>query len=284
MQPAASKRTDISPQRRLPAHSGAVSGQRPRVRAVPAELGEDFQEPDFELVSRAERAALLAPDPDELAKARRVLADRERAITALGLRNFSLQSQLAEVLETLHAREADLEELQKFLLPSAPLTEESEGTEALGSSRARSAPEASAPLESNTGGTSAPLSPQMESIRLQLSASVPAPKAIAGPQSFELEFTGATRFFAGLEQDLSQGGVFVATYRELAIGTRLELEFQLTDGSAIRARGVVCWLRSQANAGSERPGAGVAFIDLSQEALSTIVRFCQAEPPLYMEL
>jgi len=99
----------------------------------------------------------------------------------------------------------------------------------------------------------------------------------------ELEFTEDTHFYAGITQDLSQGGVFVATYRVLPVGTHLWLSFDLPDGTHVHTRGEVRWIREQQE-GSLRPGMGVAFCDLPELALGAIQRFCRGREPLYIEL
>jgi len=99
----------------------------------------------------------------------------------------------------------------------------------------------------------------------------------------ELEFTEDTHFYAGLTQDISQGGVFIATYRLLPVGSRLDLSFDLPDGTEIRTRGEVKWLREGACSG-ERPGMGVAFSELSEDAIIAIHRFCSERPLLYMDI
>jgi uncharacterized protein (TIGR02266 family) len=78
--------------------------------------------------------------------------------------------------------------------------------------------------------------------------------------------------------------VFVATYHVFPVGSRLELNFQLPDGTEVRARGVVRWVRAKAEPGEERPGMGVAFSELSEAALTAIARYCLERAPLYMEL
>lgn len=98
----------------------------------------------------------------------------------------------------------------------------------------------------------------------------------------EVEFTEDVQFFAGLTQDISEGGVFIATYRVLKIGTRLTLSFQMPDGCAVTARGEVRWVRDTRQA-EVRTGMGVAFTEINQEALDSIVRFCREVPPLYVE-
>jgi uncharacterized protein (TIGR02266 family) len=98
----------------------------------------------------------------------------------------------------------------------------------------------------------------------------------------EIEFKEDTQFFAGLTQDISEGGVFIATYRIQAIGTPLTLAFALPDGTRVTARGEVRWVRDTTLV-EGRPGMGVAFTELPPEALAAIARFCRQNAPLYVE-
>jgi uncharacterized protein (TIGR02266 family) len=97
-----------------------------------------------------------------------------------------------------------------------------------------------------------------------------------------VEFVQDTHFVAGLSQDLSGGGVFVATYRQVALGTKVHLGFELPNGQLVEARGVVRWRREQDD-GVGRPGLGIAFTEVSDSALAAIVDYCRSRPPLYFD-
>jgi uncharacterized protein (TIGR02266 family) len=97
-----------------------------------------------------------------------------------------------------------------------------------------------------------------------------------------VEFVAETHFVAGLSQDVSGGGVFVATYRRVAVGTKVHLGFELPDGRLVEARGVVRWVREQDDAAG-RPGLGVAFTQMSDATLAALVDYCRAQPPLYFD-
>ena len=99
-----------------------------------------------------------------------------------------------------------------------------------------------------------------------------------------VEFVAESHFFAGLTQDISTGGLFVATYELLPVGTKLSIQLEMPDGSELEVQGVVRWLRREATQDSERPGLGIAFTDLSEENLARIRAFCQERPPLYVEV
>ncbi len=210
---------------------------------------------------------------DELHSGLRMSSELEPASASLQKQVASLQSELASALEVLRARESELDQLKASLAPP----------------RMSERPES--PPPSSPGGY-----PELQRVSLELSESSSLPPADpdAAPGfrrraprrgcALELEFTRDTHFYAGLTQDLSQGGVFVATYQLFPVGSRLELGFQLPDGTQVRTRGVVRWLRAEGEAGAERPGMGIAFLDLSEEALAGIARFCRERAPLYMEV
>ncbi len=98
----------------------------------------------------------------------------------------------------------------------------------------------------------------------------------------DLEFGEDAQFFTGLSLDISEGGLFVSTYTEIPLGTRLVLAFELPDGTSVEARGEVRWRRTHAMDG-ERPGIGIAFTQLPDEARARIAALCERRPPLYVD-
>ncbi|MEZ4371589.1 MAG: TIGR02266 family protein [Polyangiaceae bacterium] len=88
-----------------------------------------------------------------------------------------------------------------------------------------------------------------------------------------------SHFYTGLSQDLSSGGVFIATYQPKPAGTEVGLYFALPDGYVVEARGVVRWTREGGD--DTPPGMGVAFQDLSPEDLAAIEHFCESRAPMY---
>ncbi len=152
-------------------------------------------------------------------------------------------------------------------------------------------PPVSAPPPSPAGGT-----PTLSDVHVALGSVAPeALRSVASDLGddrrstprffgeFELEFNYETHFFAGLTLDISTGGLFIATYQLLPVGTRLSLSFQLPDGTRLSVRGEVRWVRSGGE-GHERPGMGVAFRELPAEARDKIAAYCLKRPPLYVEL
>jgi uncharacterized protein (TIGR02266 family) len=90
-----------------------------------------------------------------------------------------------------------------------------------------------------------------------------------------------SHFFSGLSGDVSEGGVFVQTYRDLPLGSEVEIEFALPTGR-ISTHGTVRWHRD--NSDTAPPGLGIKFEDLADDARSLIHEFCEARAPLYYEV
>jgi type IV pilus assembly protein PilZ len=100
--------------------------------------------------------------------------------------------------------------------------------------------------------------------------------------SVELHLASDSHFFSGLSGDISEGGVFVSTYRPLAQGSLVDLEFSLPGSDhPLRARGEVRWHRDATP--DVPPGVGISFDELSEDDRKIIHRFCTMRPPLYYD-
>lgn len=101
------------------------------------------------------------------------------------------------------------------------------------------------------------------------------------PLEVDVSFHSESQLFVGLSGDISQGGIFVSTYKDLPIGTAVTIKFTLPNGE-IEAVGTVRWCR-HATEGGEPPGVGISFDSLSSDARALIEQFCHARPPLYYD-
>lgn len=96
----------------------------------------------------------------------------------------------------------------------------------------------------------------------------------------EVTTTSQSHFFAGLSGDPKRGGIFVATYRALPVGTRLRLEVTVR-GACICTDGVVAWHRDGVD--GTRPGFGVSFEELAEDDLEIIRSFCAERAAFYVD-
>lgn len=100
----------------------------------------------------------------------------------------------------------------------------------------------------------------------------------------EVSFQSDDNFFAGFSEDVSEGGLFVATYDLKAVGTRVNLTFSLPEGTSIETTGEVRWLRDprDRDAGVS-PGMGIQFDALSEPEKAKITEFVKARSPMFYE-
>jgi uncharacterized protein (TIGR02266 family) len=93
-------------------------------------------------------------------------------------------------------------------------------------------------------------------------------------------------FYTGLTQNISAGGVFIATHHIRRIGDRITLKFTLPGSEkTIDVETEVRWIRE--NTALQRvegaSGMGVRFINLSAEASAVINGFLESRESLYYD-
>jgi uncharacterized protein (TIGR02266 family) len=90
-------------------------------------------------------------------------------------------------------------------------------------------------------------------------------------------------FYAGFAENLSVGGVFIATHNLKPVGSHIELSINLPDGAQIRATGEVRWVRVYNAQSDTPPGMGVRFDDLAEASVSLIQSFLSRRDPLFFD-
>ncbi len=93
-------------------------------------------------------------------------------------------------------------------------------------------------------------------------------------------------FYTGLTQDLSGGGLFVATHAIRPVGERIHLRFTLpTSPVAIEAVTEVRWIRATAvKGGGGEAGMGLKFLALSSQATAAINAFLRQRDSLFYDV
>jgi uncharacterized protein (TIGR02266 family) len=110
-------------------------------------------------------------------------------------------------------------------------------------------------------------------------------RVAGGPRERLEANVGATtesNFFVGFSGEISEGGVFIATYSTLPVGTAVEVFLTLPGGYESTIPGSVLFVRDPMDMESE-PGIGVRFETLSTEARELILRFIRKRPPLFFD-
>ncbi|MDB4933883.1 MAG: cell division protein FtsY [Labilithrix sp.] len=114
--------------------------------------------------------------------------------------------------------------------------------------------------------------------------------------SLAITLQGDNNFYAGLSEDISEGGVFIATHHLLAIGTPVVLSFTLPfSEEPLSVLGTVAWVRGPTATAKTHnvfggsvmpgviPGIGIRFDHIDPEALGAIRDFMRHRRPVFFD-
>lgn len=105
------------------------------------------------------------------------------------------------------------------------------------------------------------------------------------PVAVDVSFHTEHNFYMGLTENLSSGGLFVATYDDIPVGTQLKISLRLPDQSPIEASCAVRWVRQYTPFTEDlAPGVGLELTDLSERDERAIQAFLVQRDPIYYEL
>lgn len=97
-----------------------------------------------------------------------------------------------------------------------------------------------------------------------------------------VDISSESTFFTGLTENISEGGLFVASWTRLPLGTSIHLRIDV-DGTEVCIDGAVRWHREQSDA--HGPGMGIAFLEPPVASdLALLDEFFSERPPLYYEV
>jgi uncharacterized protein (TIGR02266 family) len=100
----------------------------------------------------------------------------------------------------------------------------------------------------------------------------------------DVSLSSEHNFFTGFVQNISEGGLFIATHEYLDVGAELDLTFRLPDGHEVRTRSRVQWLRLyNPDATDSSPGMGVRFLDISQADQAAVMDFLRQREPIFYD-
>jgi uncharacterized protein (TIGR02266 family) len=100
----------------------------------------------------------------------------------------------------------------------------------------------------------------------------------------EVSLESDHNFFMGLTENISEGGLFIATHSLREVGTEIDLELHLPNVSEkIQARAVVRWLRLYNDHSDTPPGMGLQFLQLPSFAAFAIRDFVHCREALFWE-
>jgi uncharacterized protein (TIGR02266 family) len=101
----------------------------------------------------------------------------------------------------------------------------------------------------------------------------------------EVTLDSEHNFYTGLTQDLSQGGLFVATPTLCPIGARVQVRMTLpTSREPIEALTEVRWLRTRdVPGGGGKAGVGLMFLQMSPQAKQAVKDFLAKRESLFFD-
>jgi uncharacterized protein (TIGR02266 family) len=99
----------------------------------------------------------------------------------------------------------------------------------------------------------------------------------------EVDFNDQTTFYTGFSENISSGGVFIATYNLQEIGKKISVSLTLPSGITVSVEGTVQWIREMRDSRSsdQSPGFGIQFDSLSPEAKLHIEEFVEQQEPMF---
>lgn len=90
--------------------------------------------------------------------------------------------------------------------------------------------------------------------------------------------------YAGLAENISAGGLFIATHQLQPVGSRIELSLRMPDSAEeFQIVGEVRWVRVYNEHSDTSPGFGVRFTELPAGAAAAISRFLGQRDPLFFD-
>jgi uncharacterized protein (TIGR02266 family) len=91
-------------------------------------------------------------------------------------------------------------------------------------------------------------------------------------------------FYAGFAENLSAGGIFVATHLLKPVGSSIELSIHLPDhDEPICGKGEVRWVREYNERSDMPPGMGIRFNEIENKAVEAIEQFLRQREPLFFD-
>jgi uncharacterized protein (TIGR02266 family) len=91
-------------------------------------------------------------------------------------------------------------------------------------------------------------------------------------------------FYVGFVENMSAGGVFIATHMLRAVGEVFDLAIHIPSSDAmISGSGEVRWVREYSERSNVPPGMGVRFIHLEPGSLEAIEQYLARREPIFFD-
>ena len=103
---------------------------------------------------------------------------------------------------------------------------------------------------------------------------------------FSIEVSGEAghQFFTGFTENISAGGLFIATYQALPLGANLRVAFRIPGVDRVfECETEVRWVREPDDRSSLMPGMGVRFLDLPPDDVRLLDQVIKRLETLFYE-
>lgn len=91
-------------------------------------------------------------------------------------------------------------------------------------------------------------------------------------------------FYAGFVENMSEGGIFIATHTKKEVGDLIEFSIHLPGFEhPVQGTGEVRWIRMFSEESNVPPGLGIRFRELSEGSLEIIEEFLKTREPLFYD-
>lgn len=106
------------------------------------------------------------------------------------------------------------------------------------------------------------------------------------PMKVEVDLRSENTFFTGFSENISEGGLFIATDAPFEVGTRLDITLSLMGDAPTTQHVTVCWVRPEGTSGGLPAGMGVRFDDLGEGRKEQLQAFVdsRAKDTLFFDL
>ncbi len=110
------------------------------------------------------------------------------------------------------------------------------------------------------------------------------PPTVSGILEANIGATTESNFYVGFSGEVADGGVFLASYDTLPVGSITEILVTLPGGFEMKVKGEVRFVRDPFDLNSDsEPGMGIQFGDLKGKDRELILRFIRKRPPMFYD-
>ncbi|MEZ4225791.1 MAG: TIGR02266 family protein [Polyangiaceae bacterium] len=100
----------------------------------------------------------------------------------------------------------------------------------------------------------------------------------------DVSFESEHNFYAGFIENMSVGGIFMATHMLKPVGEIMDVTLNLPGlAEPVRARGEVRWVREYNERSNVPPGLGLRFVEISPQDMAAIQEFLSHREPMFYD-